>query len=59
MITIQEIPQIRPPSISISLAQVSVSPDWQALVCMKFLQDCWDIMQCDGKWALQAVVHLT
>lgn len=38
MITIQEIPQIRPPSISISLAQVSVSPDWQAVVCMKFLQ---------------------
>lgn len=38
MITIQEIPQIRSPSISISLAQVSVSPDWQAVVCMKFLQ---------------------
>lgn len=38
MITIQEIAQIRPPSISISLAQVSVSPDWQAVVCMKFLQ---------------------
>lgn len=21
------------------------------LVCMRFPQDCWDIMQCDGKWA--------